>query len=158
MPCPAALLARARAIAPLGAAQIDALFRGLCECDALSAVFDADSNELVGPSGRVRLTPQQGRIFAALTSARGCLVRRPALLLALVGDDPDGGPEGAARQLAVVVCRLRGGLVRCGAGVRIATVWGIGYRLDISEIGAQHDARPRGRVTGVSSQAAASVE
>ncbi len=49
----------------------------------------------------------RGRLIEALSARRGVVVSHAELIERLWGDDPDGGPLGAAKSLSVHVTHLR---------------------------------------------------
>lgn len=56
------------------------------------------------------------------------------LIMALWGDDPDGGPEMARRTLDVHLCNIRKKLRNHKLPWRLVNVWGGGYRLESMEL------------------------
>jgi two-component system response regulator MtrA len=74
---------------------------------------------------RVELTKVEFDLLAALASRAGDAVSRDALTELALGPDRDG----AERTLDVHMSRLRKKLKHGGRS--IATVWGVGYRLEI---------------------------
>ncbi|MFO0692386.1 MAG: response regulator transcription factor [Polyangiales bacterium] len=87
---------------------------------------DLEARRVTTDEGAVELTRTEFEILAALCRRPGAAVARSALVAQAL--DESGGNE---RTLDVHVARLRKKLG--GAGDRIATVWGIGYRLRTEE-------------------------
>lgn len=56
---------------------------------------------------KVRLSPKERDVFAALFNAKGAKLPIPALIDALYGDDEDGGPETAGHCISCVLGRLK---------------------------------------------------
>lgn len=89
-------------------------------------VLDPSAHALVGPGGRVRLTPTEFRILAALLSRTGEVVRRADLARA-------GWPHGAIvhdNTLEAYIARLRRKLRDVPGAPVIETVHGVGYTID----------------------------
>ncbi len=86
--------------------------------------IDLDSRLVTVGDERPELTRVEFEILAALARRPGSAISRESLMDAAL--DPD--KEGTPRTLDVHVSRLRKKLGAAGAS--IATVWGIGYRLD----------------------------
>lgn len=87
---------------------------------------DVEARRVTTDEGEVELTPAEFAILAALCRRPGAAVARSSLVAQAL--DESGGNE---RTLDVHVARLRRKLG--GAGERVATVWGIGYRLRTEE-------------------------
>jgi len=88
--------------------------------------LDPVAHRVSGSLGAATLTPTEFRLLATLASHRGTLVRRPDLLRA-------GWPEGAIvhdNTLDVYLGRLRRHLRQVSDVSAIATVHGVGYRLE----------------------------
>lgn len=85
----------------------------------------------------VRLTPSQFRIASCIVAARGKTVSADAIMEALYGDDPDGGPE--EKTIDVHLCKIRKALP--ALGIAIETVWGRGYRAVVVAAPAQSKLR-----------------
>lgn len=88
--------------------------------------IDLRTREVSVSDASVALTATEYAILAAIARRRGAPVARQALVELL-----DSDKEGADRTLDVHVSRLRKKLGEAGA--QIVTVWGIGYRLGVSE-------------------------
>lgn len=88
-----------------------------------STIPDAGLCRLVERATRqgVHLTLQEAKIVELLDG--GGLVSRRALIDHLWGDDPDGGPVGAHKQVSVVIHRLR------RKGFSVQNHHGLGYSL-----------------------------
>ena len=86
---------------------------------------DAELREVSGPAGRVRLTPLQHEILAALLDRPGRLVSRDAMMARLYAARPDNPPE--ERSLDVAICRVRSALRGAGLGGAVETVRGAGW-------------------------------
>lgn len=74
----------------------------------------------------LRLTRLQRIILLRLAAAKGAVVTHAALLHAMYGDDPDGGPISAQGVMKVQILQMRR-LLPPGA---IINEYGVGYRLD----------------------------
>jgi two-component system response regulator MprA len=88
--------------------------------------LDPLAHGVSGGLGATTLTPTEFRLLAALAARHGTLVRRADLLRA-------GWPEGAIvhdNTLDVYVGRLRRHLREVSDAISIATVHGVGYRLE----------------------------
>jgi DNA-binding response OmpR family regulator len=78
----------------------------------------------------VRLRGKQpARLLAILANAPGKVVHHAALIEAIWGDDADGGPLSASKQVQVLMCYLRKSLAAGRLPVRIVTHRGVGYEL-----------------------------
>lgn len=87
--------------------------------------FEADEHRLSRPDGQlVALTPGEARLLAALTSRRGRLLSRDALIGQVRGEDADVYD----RSIDLLVSRLRRKLADNGLADAIETVRGEGYR------------------------------
>lgn len=75
------------------------------------------------------LTPTEFKLLEVLLRRHGRAVKREQLIAAL-----HGGDNATEQALQTHISRLRKKLG--GDGDRIRTVWGIGYRLDMDEVGA----------------------
>jgi two-component system, OmpR family, response regulator len=87
--------------------------------------LDPAGHAIAGPSGRVRLTPTEFRLLAALAARPGEVVRRAALMAA-------AWPDGAivhANTLDAYLTRIRRKLRQAGVAGAIETVRGVGYVL-----------------------------
>ncbi|MCW2612010.1 MAG: DNA-binding response regulator [Cryptosporangiaceae bacterium] len=87
--------------------------------------LDPATHAVVGPGGRVALTPTEFRLLAPLLAAPGVVVRRRDLRRA-------GWPDGAIvhdNTLDQYVTKLRRKLVQAGAPCSLEAARGVGYRL-----------------------------
>jgi two-component system, OmpR family, response regulator len=91
-----------------------------------SATLDRDFHTLIHDAGTVTLTALEFRLLWFLGEAEGRLLTR-AQILEHVWNDTSGVPT---RVVDVHVAALRKKLIEVGAPVEIASVRGIGYRLD----------------------------
>jgi DNA-binding response OmpR family regulator len=91
-----------------------------------SATLDRDFHTLLHDAGTVTLTALEFRLLWFLGEAEGRLLTR-AQILEHVWNDTSGVPT---RVVDVHVAALRKKLIEVGAPVEIASVRGIGYRLD----------------------------
>jgi DNA-binding response OmpR family regulator len=91
-----------------------------------SATLDRDFHTLIYDAGTVTLTALEFRLLWFLGEAEGRLLTR-AQILEHVWNDTSGVPT---RVVDVHVAALRKKLIEIGAPVEIASVRGIGYRLD----------------------------
>ena len=98
------------------------LARGLVETGELAIDVEARRVEVAGAA--VELTRVEFELLAALARRLGAAVSRAWLVEHVL--DPDR--EGTERTLDVHVSRLRKKLGGCGR--LVATVWGVGYRLE----------------------------
>ena len=98
------------------------LARGLVETGELAIDVEARRVEVAGEA--VELTRMEFELLAALARRLGAAVSRAWLVEHVL--DPDR--EGTERTLDVHVSRLRKKLGGCGR--LLATVWGVGYRLE----------------------------
>jgi two-component system response regulator MtrA len=88
-------------------------------------ILDLEAGEASLAGERLALTPSEHALLAALAARAGSAITRQALMQAAL--DPER--RATERALDVHVSRLR---KKLGEGhVKIATVWGIGYRLDV---------------------------
>jgi len=88
-------------------------------------VLELETGEATLAGVRLELTPSEHALLAALAARVGSAITRQALMQAAL--DPDR--RATERALDVHVSRLR---KKLGEGpLKIATVWGIGYRLDV---------------------------
>jgi two-component system response regulator VicR len=79
--------------------------------------------ELIGPDGRVRLTPIEFRLLFYLMRNADHVVSRAALIRRVWGDEE----AATAHDLNVFIARLRAKLAQAGGGQAIVTERGIGY-------------------------------
>jgi two-component system response regulator MprA len=87
--------------------------------------LDPAAHAVVGPGGRVALTPTEFRLLGPLLAAPGVVIRRRDLRRA-------GWPDGAVvhdNTLDQYVAKLRRKLGRAGATCSLETARGVGYRL-----------------------------
>ena len=87
--------------------------------------LDPAAHAVVGPAGRVPLTPTEFRLLGPLLAAPGTVIRRRDLRRA-------GWPDGAIvhdNTLDQYVARLRRKLAEAGATCVLETARGVGYRL-----------------------------
>lgn len=84
--------------------------------------------ELTGPRAVIVLTGTQARIMSALAARPGTVLTREA-----VGAIIEGRAGRDSRMLDVYVSQIRSGLARigCAATVRILSVRGVGYRMEL---------------------------
>jgi two-component system, OmpR family, response regulator VicR len=86
---------------------------------------DEPRREVIGPGGRVRLTPIEFRLFYYLMRNTGHMVSRSALIRRVWGSE-----EGATdHDLSVFIARLRAKLALAGDPQAIVTEPGLGYRV-----------------------------
>jgi two-component system response regulator MprA len=87
--------------------------------------LDPAAHAIVGPTGRVALTPTEFRLLAALAARPGTVVRRAGLIAA-------AWPDGAIvhdNTLDAFLTRIRRKLREAGVDHAIETVRGVGYAL-----------------------------
>ena len=89
--------------------------------------FDPDTGEVSDAASiRYRLPRTIAAVLAALMTAGGDVVKRPALVDAIWDGRPDGPMD---KFLDVAISRLRRDLAGVGVPFFVETVWGVGYRL-----------------------------
>lgn len=79
----------------------------------------------------VALKRTEARLLGAMVDAYGRVVRREALVDAVWGDDPDGGPMSAMNGISVLVHSLRRRLAGAGFPGAVRTWPRSGYELVI---------------------------
>jgi DNA-binding response OmpR family regulator len=87
--------------------------------------LDASFRDLIGPAGRVRLTPVEFRLASHLMQNAGHVVYQSALIRRVWGDEEAATPH----DLRMFVARLRAKLAAAGAPRAIVTERGIGYMI-----------------------------
>ena len=92
---------------------------------ALTLDPEAHESRLAGRT--VRLTAREFAVLRLLVLRRGTVVRKQTMLSHLYAQDAEE-PDG--KIIDVFICKLRRKLAEAGGPDIIATVWGIGYRLD----------------------------
>ncbi|WP_370247995.1 response regulator transcription factor [Nocardioides sp.] len=110
------LARRARPAPPAGAA----------DADTGGVALDPAAHAVTGPDGTAVLSPTEYRMLAAILSRPGEVVRRRVVVAA-------AWPEGAIVAENTVdsyLRRIRGKLAEADASARIATVRGVGFRLE----------------------------
>lgn len=75
----------------------------------------------------LNLTAREFAVLRLLVLRRGAVVRKQAMLTHLYAQDSD---EPDPKIIDVFVCKLRRKLAQAGGQDLIATVWGVGYRLE----------------------------
>jgi DNA-binding response OmpR family regulator len=87
--------------------------------------LDEPRREVIGPGGRIRLTPIEFRLLYYLMHNAGHVVSRSALIRRVWGNE-----EGATHHdLSVFIARLRAKLALAGEPQAIVTEPGLGYRV-----------------------------
>lgn len=89
--------------------------------------IDEDARAVIVGNEERHLPPMQWQILGILRRREGALITYEAMIDALWGDDPDGGPDDATGRLRVHICNLRKALA--GGDRRIVTLWKTGVRL-----------------------------
>jgi DNA-binding response OmpR family regulator len=117
-------------------ARIEALHRragGSVGASLGDVVLDREQRTLGGPAGEATLTAREYTLFAELLAHRGEVCTRASLLGTVWRDDLEVAPNA----VDVYVGYLRQKLQGVGAtGVKIATVRGAGYRLEVVDVDA----------------------
>ena len=75
------------------------------------------------------LTPRQSALLRVLSRRPGRLVTHEALVDAVYGDDPGGGPDRARQCIAHFARALKPALA--AGGMEVRSVWGQGYVLEL---------------------------
>ena len=89
--------------------------------------LDPEAHEVRLAGRTIRLTAREFAVLRLLVLRRGAVVRKQAMLSHLYAQDSEE-PDG--KIIDVFVCKLRRKLAEAGGRDVIATVWGVGYRLD----------------------------
>lgn len=89
--------------------------------------LDPQAHEVRLAGRTVRLTAREFAVLRLLVLRRGAVVRKQTMLSHLYAQDSEE-PDG--KIIDVFVCKLRRKLAQAGGADLIATVWGVGYRLE----------------------------
>ena len=101
-----------------------------CETRWTAGVSVDPARHAVSWDGRtVALKRMEARLLGALVGGYGRVVSREALVAALWGDDPDGGPECAMNGISVLMHGLRRRLASAGFPGAVRTWPRSGYEL-----------------------------
>lgn len=114
------------------AATIAAMQARIDDLEAIVEELTAPPSDWQDMPGRlgINLSPCESALLAVLLRASPRVVPRAHLLGAMAA--APGAQEGSDPKVVdVVVCRLRRKLGRAREGVRIITVWGVGYRVEV---------------------------
>jgi DNA-binding response OmpR family regulator len=117
------LLAHVKAV--LKRARLLSELQGGASISAGQLRLDESYRDLIGPDGRVQLTPIEFRLISYLMLNAGHIVYQSALIRRVWGNEDAATPH----DLRMYVARLRAKLTAAGAPRAIVTERGIGYRV-----------------------------
>lgn len=98
---------------------------------SMPSVLDEPNGVLMGPAGSAGIGGQRTVILGLLLRHAGSVVSHEAMFDRLYSGVRDGGPAKPTEVVRIQIVKLRKAIERCGAPIRIATVAGTGYQLDL---------------------------